>query len=196
MLKITYTLFFLIIFQWPTYALEVLLVSERPKHILFKGEIVLGDSQKILRILEEHQGKLIISMHSTGGIAKEGLSLGVVLHQHPNVIVMVQSGQVCSSACSIALLGAKNRIIHPGARLGFHRPHIKDNLLQNQNKRQIEKDSIYIGFVMSNYSEYINIDKSLLYKTLDYGPDEMWYLNEVELRRFRINTIQPGLSLQ
>ena len=175
----------------PLMAMDFKVAKNQPIYLELSGPIEANDSQKLQIFLDKHQGQILISLNSKGGVAKEGLLMGLILHQNPNVLVVVKDGHTCSSACAIALLGAHQRWVEPRGRLGFHRPHLPIDQLHSKNIRQMEKDALHFGYVMSHYVAYINAPRDLLYRSLDYGPNNIWYLSASEISIYQINTLKP-----
>jgi len=69
--------------------------------------------------------RLGVFLNSNGGHLTNGYELGQIFRKH-NAIVIVTHGQICASACAVAFMGAKHRLmIGDTARLFFHAPYIE-----------------------------------------------------------------------
>jgi hypothetical protein len=92
--------------------------------IFLGGEIVDGDNQRLLAVMEQLRAKPeVVLLSSPGGSALEGVRLAI-LFQQSRATVAVLKGQECASACAIAYLGGAVRIIQRGAHLGLHAPYL------------------------------------------------------------------------
>ena len=64
----------------------------------------------------------LVAMNSSGGSLNNGYKIGRVFRKY-GVVAVVNSGQVCASACAVAFLGARIRSIKGDGALLFHAPY-------------------------------------------------------------------------
>lgn len=103
------------------------------------GPIAAGDAERLRATLEqvfplEHDElNPALCLDSPGGSLDEGVRIAEVLAAHFTATV-VPEGAECLSACAVAFMGGtfgwyeyifNMRLIHPGARLGFHAPALE-----------------------------------------------------------------------
>ncbi|SMX36728.1 hypothetical protein [Maliponia aquimaris] len=103
------------------------------------GRIGAGDAERLREVLErlfplDHDElNPALCLDSPGGSLDEGVKIAEVLAAHFTATV-VPEGAECLSACAVAFMGGtfgwyeyifNMRLIHPGARLGFHAPALE-----------------------------------------------------------------------
>lgn len=84
--------------------------------ISFEGTFEEGDSKRLKSAMEA-AGANTVYLNSNGGFAAEGFRIGILLRAK-NATAIVKDGDVCLSACAIALLGAPTQQMD--GILGFH----------------------------------------------------------------------------
>ncbi len=89
----------------------------------FRGPIVVGVAERVREALDAHPGVTAVRLTSPGGRVVEARDLGDVISEHNLVTVAVGS---CSSACTIAFMAGRERLLAPASTLGFHRYHSPD----------------------------------------------------------------------
>jgi hypothetical protein len=90
-----------------------------------EGEIVSGDTEKMVKIIDEFPVSLVL-LDSYGGIATVGLWMGFYLHSS-GINTGVQKAD-CISACAFIWMAGRNKYISKGSRVAFHAPrHMKTN---------------------------------------------------------------------
>lgn len=117
------------------------------KVIELTGDIASGDSGRLKALFDANfkcgdgpgdcnPHSAMASLNSVGGDYKEGNELARFFREN-SVATIVESGNVCLSACAIAFLGGTGfwatggvgyfvaRYMEPGARIGFHAPYLK-----------------------------------------------------------------------
>jgi hypothetical protein len=67
--------------------------------------------------------KAIVALQSTGGSLIAGIDIGTQIRLR-NYTTLVPSGVLCASACAVAWLGGTNRLMGPGALIGFHAAYV------------------------------------------------------------------------
>jgi len=77
-----------------------------------------------------------VYLNSTGGSLMQGFLMGRLFDQHL-VIAIVTGGQHCTSACTVAFLGAQQRTIEHNGILQFHAPY--------RLEKEDDKTTFYCG---------------------------------------------------
>jgi hypothetical protein len=86
------------------------------RYIAFWGAIEDGDADKLSDLLDS-TGIDVVVVHSPGGSATEGLSLGELMRDKDIKVVVPKRG-MCLSACAIMFTGSNDQVLE--GLLGFH----------------------------------------------------------------------------
>jgi hypothetical protein len=98
-------------------------VSPDETTLEFRGPIVVGVAERVRGALDAHPHVTAVRLTSPGGRVVEARDLGDVISERGLVTVAVGS---CSSACTIAFMAGRERLLAPATTLGFHRYHSPD----------------------------------------------------------------------
>lgn len=114
-----------------------LCTSGRISHLELDGKIGPDSTEMLRRIISNlpqcistetgNRVSLSIYMNSSGGFLSDGFKLGELIRKEQMTTELVK-GQTCASACAIAFIGGKYRVMQNDAVLLFHAPYTK-NLL-------------------------------------------------------------------
>ena len=88
--------------------------------VRLSGELGEGVARRLAVLLAEHPDVSRIHLTSEGGIADEGQALGDVIAAH-RLDTFVPD--YCVSACTLAFIRGRQRLMLEDARLGFHAPY-------------------------------------------------------------------------
>ncbi|GJE27334.1 hypothetical protein LKMONMHP_2192 [Methylobacterium organophilum] len=88
--------------------------------IRLSGELGEGTADRLARLLAAHSGVERIHLTSEGGLVDEGNALGELIAAHRLVTYVPD---YCVSACTLAFVRGRERLIVASARLGFHAPY-------------------------------------------------------------------------
>lgn len=92
--------------------------------ILVSGEISRETAATVGRLLERNPRVGMLYLDSPGGDLFAGMDLGVLAHKYGLTVVVNQWGAECESACALAFLGGKQRVIFTDTeKFGFHRQY-------------------------------------------------------------------------
>lgn len=167
----------------------------------FSGKINRGDMIDYLMDLESRkEGVWRLCLNSTGGSLEEVLEVV----KNYSFSTRVKSGDECSSACAVLFMfglsfGANSprpdRVLEPGARLGFHSPFITIDRKVRVGAKDAFKVAIEISKLLADRS-YTTITydgpavpPELLALMLGTPADQMYYVNRVgELQLLSIET--------
>ena len=164
----------------------------RPSHmILGEGPIQPGDAEAFAAFMAgqaptDHIAGVQwgIALNSPGGVLTEGVRLGEAFRDHV-VTTIVLNGQSCESACAVAYLGgaaayavslATERLLQPGARLGFHGIAVPDGAMAAAN------DTLDLArttnAVVRDYAVRMGVeDDGLVQSLFNTPPEAMEYID-------------------
>jgi hypothetical protein len=94
-------------------------VRSDPKtgRMVIRGSLGLGTSLRVREVLSRSRGIRLVELHSSGGVAIEGLALAKLLEAHAVDTLVLKT---CSSACVTAFAAGERRYLGPNGRLGLH----------------------------------------------------------------------------
>ena len=98
-------------------------VSQDETTLEFSGPIVVGVAERVRDALDAHPRVSAVRLTSPGGRVVEARDIGELISDRGLVTVAVGS---CSSACTIAFMAGRERLLAPATTLGFHRYHSPD----------------------------------------------------------------------
>lgn len=90
------------------------------RDVRFSGEFSEGVATRLAAFLAAHPDVTRIALTSDGGLADEGQAVGDVIAAH-KLDTFVPD--FCVSACTLAFVRGKARLLQDDARLGFHAPY-------------------------------------------------------------------------
>ena len=88
------------------------------KGILAKGTMGLGFADAVQAAFAKYPEQHRLLLDSRGGDVDNGMQLHDYLTAHSNIVVEVD--HLCASACTLAFVGANQRLVGPAAEMGFH----------------------------------------------------------------------------
>ena len=86
--------------------------------ILAKGSMGIGFADAVQAAFAKYPDQHRLLLDSRGGDVDNGMQLHDYLAAHSDIVVEVDN--LCASACTVAFVGATQRLIGPGAEMGFH----------------------------------------------------------------------------
>jgi len=191
----------------PSLAAEIDLVSEYYSsshpvpHLHYEGPVLEGDLKSLAKLFNENiacgfeqlpaEGGncAVITLSSPGGNYIEGLKLAQFLRDH-RIASVVEEGAYCYSACAFAFLGGTgystqsgvgiyiDRMIAPGATLGFHAPYFASDDL-GELVATYGLDTV-LGASRDDIALMIrqlvnwNVDENILGYIVSMGPEETY----------------------
>lgn len=140
-----------------------IVVGPTGRDVRLSGGIRDGAGDQLSAILETHPAVTRIHLTSEGGLAEEGQALGEVIAAH-HLTTFVPD--FCLSACTLAFVGGRERLLMDGARLGFHAPYEQGILGQTFAGDAKEQRAAYLAAGVSG--DFVD-------KALKVAPDDMWF---------------------
>ncbi|MGY2048650.1 hypothetical protein [Methylobacterium sp. JK268] len=95
-------------------------LGPRGRDIRLAGTLTAGAGARLAALLAENPQVERIHLTSDGGLVDEGLALGRAIAAHH---LTTYVPDYCVSACTLAFLRGRERLIASDARLGFHAPY-------------------------------------------------------------------------
>ena len=123
--------------------------------IEFLGMIEKGSAAELLAVLSANRRATVLHLNSPGGDAAEAHLMADLIHPHHlTTTVDVE----CDSGCTLVFLSGQQRLIAPGAKLGFHQAWMPGmsaaeiNEIDQPERRYMEDLGIPGWFVEKAYS--------------------------------------------
>lgn len=146
--------------------------------LVFSGKIDKSDVAVFAQKLKNSQVELVI-LDSPGGEINAAMEIGNELRRH-DIDTMVQSGQICASACSLIFFAGKKKFLSRSAAIGLHQAHDGHG-----NKRELATAR------MDGYLSALGLPRSTLAPMYDYGPNDMMWLSDQERNKLGIISLWP-----
>nr|WP_244573340.1 hypothetical protein [Methylorubrum populi] len=93
------------------------------RDIRLSGELTEGAAERLARLLDAHRRVERIHLTSEGGLVDEGAAIGALIAERGLVTYVPD---YCVSACTLAFVRGRERLVRADARLGFHAPYETD----------------------------------------------------------------------
>ncbi|HTF77647.1 MAG TPA: hypothetical protein VK620_25590, partial [Bradyrhizobium sp.] len=142
----------------------------------FSGGITFGVTQELERFLNAMAGVRSVRLNSTGGRILEAQKMSDMIRSRDLATVVAVD---CLSACTIVFLGGKERLMLPGARLGFHQPAFRGMTAGDRSAAIATEQLRLQGFGLSS---------AFAARATSASPSGMWYPDKDELVRERVVT--------
>jgi hypothetical protein len=141
-------------------------VTSDRRVLIVTGEFTKGVAEAVEQALVANRSVRIVVFESPGGDVDEAMRIGRYIKQNG-----LETGVAteCSSACTYSFIAGRERILLPGAQLGFHacQKVVWYSLCENQK--------------YSNYLVASGIDESFIRRALSVDPSDIWYPRPEEL---------------
>lgn len=116
-------------------------VTESGKRLTIDGQIELGITQAVKRLLETHPSVESVTLSSPGGNIYEGRGLARLFGDQR---LDTRNESVCASACTIAYVGGQHRTASPEASFGFHQYRVDADytIIVTDVAKEQQRDSV------------------------------------------------------
>jgi hypothetical protein len=141
-------------------------VTSDRRVLIVTGEFTKGIAEAVEQSLTATSSVRIVVFESPGGDIEEAMRIGRYIKQSG---LETGVGTECSSACTYSFIAGRERILLPGAQLGFH---------------ACQKVVWYFRCENQKYSGYLaasGIDESFIRRALSVEPPDIWYPKPEEL---------------
>jgi hypothetical protein len=140
------------------------------------GEIFSGDGAAFGKIATEGSRDLVF-FNSPGGSAVEGILIGALIHDR-GISTVVPSPNSCYSACALAWLGGRSRLLGDGADVGSHAVFVDENGIKTEKG----SGNAVVGAYLSRLG--LGID-AIAYLT-SASPDNVVHITRLTARKYGI----------
>ncbi len=138
------------------------------------GEINVGSAIILKNAIRKNPKAKLLAMSSVGGRLIEGVAMAHIVREF-GLDTYVEFH--CSSSCTFAFLGGKNRILAPHAKIGFHQASNSYYYL-NPNQDIISEDG---NMLMRSLYGSAKMDAAIIDEGLKTSPSEIWYPDTAKL---------------
>jgi hypothetical protein len=170
-------------------------IEEDGRIITLAGGIPYGTGARFATLLAASNDVRVLRLHSIGGLFNEAQKIADLVHT--NGLTTFTNGE-CSSACTAILLGARDRVVAEGAKVGFHgmsfgslderrlpgmseparRFYVDHGLPESFVERVLRVPNDNMEYVTAGQLVELNIATRVVarkfdYRRLAYWPDEM-----------------------
>ena len=154
----------------------ILAVGPEGHDVRLAGELTEGVARRLAALLDRHPGVTRIHLTSEGGLADEGQALGDVIADH-HLTTFVPD--YCVSACTLALVRGRERLMLPEARIGFHAPYRLGPAGTMEREDASEERAAYLA---------AGVSADFVAAALDVDPADIWLPTYDELVAARVVT--------
>ena len=146
----------------PDWAIDY---DARRKTLTLSGEYQFGVAEAFAAALEKYPHARTVELAGPGGREMEGLAIAYAIEDRNLVTRAVGD---CDSACTLAFLAGRERILHQDGRLGFH----------------AVSSPVYVWNLNENYDGYLasrGVPPEFIARAAATPSDDMWYPTRDEL---------------
>jgi len=155
-------------------------VSEDQQQLIIRGDLDIGITTAARSTLATYPQIRSVVLHSRGGHIYEGRGLARIFIEHGIDTYVYEE---CSSACTTAFIGGKQRYIGPQAKLGFH-----------QYRVETTRASQFVQFYDIGAEQQRDlalfkargIDQAFLNRVFDQPANRIWFPDHSTLRDAQI----------
>lgn len=165
------------------------LLTVKDDYVTFDGAIEPGDAIRLVQLLQT-TGIREVHLNSPGGVAIEGYNLGYGMREL-KVKLVIDEESTCMSACAIMFLGGTEQVLD--GLIGFHSPHIPENLQTGLNISETFSNGqgIAITNVHYFYTMGYNLQLQTLITQLTRADTFLVFKDLDELNKFTFNEGRP-----
>jgi hypothetical protein len=156
----------------------------KPDLLVVTGDLAIGDEKKFIQLALGTDDAVVV-FHSPGGNLFAGIEIGKAIHLK-GFSTYVPDGSLCASACSLAWLGGRSRLMSDTAKVGFHAAYTDQ---RGQNNVSAPGNA-----VVGAYLNQLNLPISAIIYITQAAPDGMQWLNFSDAQRFGIEVKKFNLA--
>jgi len=127
----------------------------------------------------------LIELNSPGGSVSDALEISTEIREN-GWTTKVSTGSLCASSCPIVFAGGKKRIAEKDAAIGVHQVFAigEDKRSNSEAISRTQQTTAKI----TRHLETMGVDPVLWIHALETPPQNLFYLNEAELEKFKLTT--------
>ncbi|MDC1287706.1 hypothetical protein N8198_07460 [Gammaproteobacteria bacterium] len=155
-------------------------VSEDQQRLFIRGDLNIGVTTAVRSTIATYPQIRSVVMHSRGGHIYEGRGLARIFIEHDIDTYVFEE---CSSACTTAFIGGKQRYIGTQGKLGFHRYRVEttefSQFVNFYNLRAEQQRDLALFKARG-------INQAFLDRVFDQPASRIWYPDHATLRAAQI----------
>ena len=159
--------------------------TRRSDYILVHGDLLFGDEHKFIDVAMSSTGALVV-FHSPGGNLYAGIEIGKAIRLK-GFSTFVPAGSLCASACALAWLAGRSRLMSESARVGFHAAYLKKDGQSNVSSSA--------NAVVGAYLNQIGLSTSAVIYITSAPPEGMQWLNIQDAQRVGLDVKQLDVAV-
>jgi hypothetical protein len=159
----------------PAYEIQVL---PGGTEILFRGGLRAGCAKELERVLSSATQAKVLDIESPGGRINEAKRMVQLVRQHG---LITYTSEYCLSAATLVLMSGKERVVAPGAEIGFH----AGTLPGITTAQRLVMESLLRATMRSE-----DVSDEFTDRVLATPSNEMWYPTFEEMRKAGVLTSQ------
>lgn len=157
---------------------------EGEKYLLLKGEIEVGDYEKLVTKLKS-RGDIFLQLNSPGGDLYEAIKIGRLVR---SALLGVAPNGKCWSACALILIADATESVRfwnnvSPLNIAFHRGYLSPKVNRNLTFRESLQTHEKISTDMRSYLKEMEVETWVIEKILDQSSQEAWVLNRQEIQQ-------------
>jgi hypothetical protein len=157
-----------------------------PDLIEVAGDLMSGDEKEFVEIALNTEDAIVV-FHSPGGNLSAGIGIGRVIRLK-GFSTLVPDNMLCASACALAWLAGRVRIMSATGRIGFHAAYTNENGQANVSSAA--------NAVVGAYLNQLGLPTSAIIYITQRPPAEMQWLNFADARQVGIDVKRVNTEIQ
>lgn len=157
---------------------------DAPDLIEVSGELSRGDEAKFIEVAIKSADAIVV-FHSGGGNLLAGIEIGKAIRLK-GFSTLVPDNMHCASACALAWLAGRVRLMSETARIGFHAVYTSED---GQSRVSSAGNAL-----AGAYLNQLGLPTSAIIYITDAPPDGMQWLNFADAQRFGIEVKKLDLK--
>jgi len=133
---------------------------------------------------------LRIDVDSQGGEVFAAMQIGRILREE-RASISVRNGASCISSCVFLLMGAVERNVSEGARLGIHRPSLGASWRGGQKEAGEDATVDAMAAQLALYAEQMNVPRKIVDEMMSIPANRVRLLKPSEMAAYGILAIDP-----
>ena len=154
--------------------------------IVITGELVQGDAARFTEAALSQRNATVV-LASPGGSLQAGIDIGEAARLL-DMRTMVPDDAICASACALAWLGGKRRIMGDGAQIGFHAAY---RVTEQGGASVSSMGNALVG----GYLNKLGLSDQAIFYITRSDPAAMQWLSEEDALRLGISVQKSGAAV-
>jgi ATP-dependent protease ClpP protease subunit len=143
--------------------------------------------------------RVTVIIDSEGGDANAALEIGKFLLSLGHLgSVTIKADAKCLSACVFILAGAQNRVVSPRAKIGIHRPYLRNAIHTNPTQMKVMYEALTRQ--LREFFDKAGVDNTLADQMMRIPPEKIAILSTAELSDYGLaessTAIQESMAMK